>query len=220
MDAYTTLDFDFTMMQGPEFPDVFPCVPPGMMVQERSSYPYYSPAFDGEVMLTPPRTASDDQSSMSDGSESGSVHHAAGVFQQLTKDEMAQLSVCQADLEALSNAGDQPQHTHAKKMKKTSLANLSEEERAVRRRTKNREAAALSRQRKRSKLETLEKQVERQKKINGTLINERDVMKVETNRLRGEVEYLKSVLSKSLAVAHMYKPGADVPVSPFMLTVH
>jgi len=221
MEACPSIEFDFNMQFPAEYHDLYNAGVP--MVPEGSVYPFYSPAFDGAVMLTPPQS-DDCHSSLDDGSESGSVHHDYQANNLFCKTDMGLPIVAQCDLDALSNAGDQPQHTPVKKMKKTNLASLTEEERVVRRRTKNREAAALSRERKRSRLETLEKQVERQKKLNATLVNERDLMKVEAMRLRGEVEYLKSVLSKSLTVAHLFgAPKADPvdpPMSPFMLSVH
>jgi hypothetical protein len=108
-----------------------------------------------------------------------------------------------ASLEALKACdpnGSYPtkQHAPVRKMK----ANLSktnvEEERIVRRRTKNREAAQASRLRKRQRLEHLEGLVAEQKAISAQLIAERDTMTRENSTLRSEVEYLKEALRTSL----------------------
>jgi len=88
------------------------------------------------------------------------------------------------------------QHTPVKKMK--SDVCKPEEERVVRRRTKNREAAQASRLRKRVKLETLEGLVAEQKAITHAIMSERDNMMRENASLRHEVEYLKQALRVSM----------------------
>jgi len=79
------------------------------------------------------------------------------------------------------------------------------------------------RYRKRAKLDDLERRLDIQKSVNSNLMNEREVMRGETMRLRNEVDYLKSVLAKSLAVAQLF--GANVKTEPevprsFVLSVH
>jgi hypothetical protein len=86
------------------------------------------------------------------------------------------------------------QHAPVKKMK----ADKVEDERVVRRRTKNREAAQASRLRKRMRLETLEALVAEQKAITHAIMSERDNMMRENVALRAEVEYLKQALRVSM----------------------
>jgi uncharacterized sporulation protein YeaH/YhbH (DUF444 family) len=172
---------------------------------------------------------SDEQSY--DGSDTGSAapqsspadaYDNNGLFR--TVPDMDLLSVSRTDLELLEQASVEPQRPHKKKMKaKVSLANLTEEERLVRRRKKNREAAQLSRHRKMMRLDTLEQQVAHQKAINGTLLHEREILKRETQALRSEVDYLKMVLSKSLSVANVFgslEQDPDPEPSSFLLSVH
>jgi hypothetical protein len=91
------------------------------------------------------------------------------------------------------------QHTTVKKVK-ANVARVPavEEDRIVRRRTKNREAAQASRQRKRMRLETLEAMVAEQKAITAAIMTERDTMHRENATLRAEVEYLKEALRTSM----------------------
>lgn len=90
------------------------------------------------------------------------------------------------------------QHTPVKKIKAhVSKVNV-EEERIIRRRTKNREAAQASRLRKRQRLEHLEGLVSEQKAITAQLVAERETMTRENSTLRSEVEYLKEALRTSM----------------------
>jgi len=83
-------------------------------------------------------------------------------------------------------------------MKANSSRPPVEEERVVRRRTKNREAAQASRLRKRVRLETLEGLVAEQKAITAAIMAERDNMQRENATLRSEVEFLKEALRSSM----------------------
>jgi len=175
-----------------------------------------------------------DQDAASDGasfSDSGSYMPVPDtnddhIFGRIKEEMMAAArnGVSQCDLDALELASnDEPHHPVKKARGKTNLASLTEEERLLRRRKKNREAAQLSRYRKRAKLDDLERRLDIQKSVNSNLMNEREVMRGETMRLRNEVDYLKSVLAKSLAVAQLF--GANVKTEPevprsFVLSVH
>jgi len=86
------------------------------------------------------------------------------------------------------------QHATVKKMKHEKV----EDDRVVRRRTKNREAAQASRLRKRMRLETLESLVAEQKAITHSIVADRDNMMRENATLRAEVEYLKQALRVSM----------------------
>jgi len=104
-----------------------------------------------------------------------------------------------ASLEALKAADAEKGYTvkpHAptKKMR----GDRQEDERVVRRRTKNREAAQASRLRKRMRLDTLENLVAEQKAITHAIMVERDNMMRENMALRSEVEYLKQALRVSM----------------------
>jgi hypothetical protein len=90
------------------------------------------------------------------------------------------------------------QHTTVKKIKANVSRPVVEEDRVVRRRTKNREAAQASRLRKRLRLETLEGMVAEQKSITAAIMTERDNMQRENGALRSEVEYLKEALRTSM----------------------
>jgi len=108
-----------------------------------------------------------------------------------------------ASLEALKACDPQKgyptkQHTPMKKIKAHVGKSVQEEERIVRRRTKNREAAQASRLRKRQRLEHLEGLVAEQKAITAQLIGERDTIQRENATLRSEVEYLKEALRTSM----------------------
>jgi len=85
-----------------------------------------------------------------------------------------------------------------KKIKANVSKPVLEEDRVVRRRTKNREAAQASRLRKRMRLETLEGMVAEQKAITAAIMTERDNMQRENATLRSEVEYLKEALRTSM----------------------
>jgi hypothetical protein len=85
-------------------------------------------------------------------------------------------------------------HAPMKKMK----GDRQEDDRVVRRRTKNREAAQASRLRKRMRLDTLETLVSEQKAITHAIMTERDNMMRENMTLRSEVEYLKQALRVSM----------------------
>jgi hypothetical protein len=87
------------------------------------------------------------------------------------------------------------QHAPVKKMMKHEK---HEDDRVVRRRTKNREAAQASRLRKRMRLETLESLVAEQKSITHAIVVERDNMMRENATLRTEIEYLKQALRSSM----------------------
>jgi len=90
------------------------------------------------------------------------------------------------------------QHTPVKKMKANVARVPVEEDRIIRRRTKNREAAQASRQRKRMRLETLEAMVAEQKAITAAIMTERDTMHRENATLRSELAYLKEALRSSV----------------------
>jgi len=233
MDLFPTyLDADCDQMLQYQYSDSYsnvfvPTGAPPMGVADGSHCNFFASPLDTEAMFT----NSDEQSY--DGSDSASVQHGStldandnyGVFR--TVPDMDSLSVSRTDLELLEQVNSEPQRPHKRKMKaKVSLANLTEEERVVRRRKKNREAAQLSRHRKMMKLDTLEQQVADQKAINGSLLHEREILKREAQALRSEVEYLKMVLNKSLSVASVFgaldqdpEPAPHLP-SSFLLSVH
>eukprot|EP00300_Choanocystis_sp_HF-7_P027222 c32298_g1_i1.p3 GENE.c32298_g1_i1~~c32298_g1_i1.p3 ORF type:complete len:244 (+),score=40.60 c32298_g1_i1:213-944(+) len=79
---------------------------------------------------------------------------------------------------------------------KTKAANMSEEERVVLRRLKNREASQLSRDRKRQRLEVLEAEVAHQKTIVHAVERERDDALRVAAMLRAELAHIKAAFSR------------------------
>lgn len=78
-----------------------------------------------------------------------------------------------------------------KRSKPVSAASLTEEERVLRRRLKNREASQMSRDRKRQRLEVLEAEVNEQKAIVASVSHERDMALLEVQRLNAMLAQLQ-----------------------------
>lgn len=135
-----------------------------------------------------------------------------GLFASVSKSTMRSATTSRASQAALAAVREEvaratPKHKIKKKAPKPTkaeLAKMTDEERALRRRRKNREAAQLSRLRKRVKLETLEQLLGKEKELTSQLCNEREVLLRENNSLKDEVNYLKEVLRKSLSVANAF----------------
>jgi len=194
--SYMSSDFYYdTVATVPRTPDEDSTDSLGSPFEVAGSFPFVedqlTPAFDAssgiEYSFQPP---SDADSQFQPDMDSGAC--LPYNLQQSVIDSLEVLKSCDPEKYPTK------QHTPVKKIRAHIGKVAVEEERVVRRRTKNREAAQASRLRKRQRLELLEGLVAEQKAITAQLVSERETMQRDNSTLRSEVEYLKEALRTSM----------------------